>query len=52
MAISGQWGHIRSEDSQYPLVDPNAGTQLWFIPIGGVGIVLMILMGLSKLGAI
>ena len=43
---------FHSEDSQYPLVDPNAGAHLWFIPIWGVGIVLMILMGLSKPGVI
>lgn len=41
------WYRFRSEDSNAPLIDPEAGGHVWFVPVWGVGIILIILVALS-----
>lgn len=41
------WMRFHSEDCERPLIDPNAGAHVWFAPVWFVGIVLMIILGLS-----
>ena len=41
------WMRYHSEDCERPLIDPNAGAHVWFVPVWGVGIALMVLIGLS-----
>lgn len=41
------WMRYYSEDCEHPLIDPSAGAHVWFVPVWGVGIIMMVLIGLS-----
>ncbi len=41
------WMRFHSEDCERPLIDPDAGAHIWFAPLWFVGIILMVLLGLS-----
>lgn len=41
------WMRFHSEDCERPLIDPDAGAHIWFAPVWFVGIILMVLLGLS-----
>lgn len=43
------WMRYTSEDSERPLIDPDAGGHVWFAPVWFVGIILLIILGLSEL---
>lgn len=38
---------FKSEDCDRPLIHPDAGAHVWFAPVWFVGIILLVLVGLS-----
>lgn len=41
------WMRFQNEETEAPIIDPEAGGHIWFVPIWGVGIIFIILVGLS-----
>lgn len=45
--VADVWMRFHSEDCDRAMIHPDAGGHIWFVPVWVVGIVLIILLGMS-----